>query len=249
MRLAHPDPATCRPGWLHAVVSFWLDPDETAHRGGGQKGWAISPIAEYDDGIGFEVGIVDDRLLDHLHAGVGIAAASGIRLGPLQVQLDTTHDPGGVECLGAQAWDELADTPRCGGVDLEFRTPTGFRAKNHWSALPTFARVFGSYRSRWRAFAPELEPRLAFDEVVDASPVVALETGVFNLLGREVRGTTGRLVFELVNATPDQELAVAALAAVALYGGTGGATTSGMGVTDVTFLAPTGKRDEHRDRR
>lgn len=219
------------PEPLHRLVSSWLDRGIEHIRLA--KPWTITPLSRVSEVL-YEFGIAglsaeaEERIRDAIRR----AGGSGIRLGSVDGEI--VNAEAGAEPVESASWSDLMDrSTQARRFQFDFLSPTTFRTGATTIPLPHPNHVFGSYRSRWNWFAPEA-----------ARPVVAFQRVVFRIARHEIKttpqlrfrragyvGFTGRVVIEADTEGPVDARALDALAAIAIYSGTGAGTTFGMGVT------------------
>jgi CRISPR-associated endoribonuclease Cas6 len=131
----------------------------------------------------------------------------------------------------AQVLEEARPAPRIG---LDFASPTTFRQGDANLLFPLPVSVFGSLLRRWQALAPipvEHEGLLDFVAEKVVAERYALQTRVVAYGGFQLNGFVGRCQYRVLAADPARTKVLNALAAFALFAGTGQKTTQGMGQT------------------
>jgi len=229
---------------LRAVVLRWIaaaDPQraEEMHDSSLPKPYSLSPLQlplASAEPLAFEVGVLDDRLVPLMLTGAE-------HRGP-EVALGRDH----FKLLSWQpvaqtAWEELR-YGQAGPRELEVRllTPTahhtGARVRKS-VVLPSPELYFGGWLRRWNLYAP---PELRLDETlaewVEEYVAVAECSGHTEAVpldaGRLFVGFVGQVRFTFLRARDVPEpvrAALATLAHMAEFAGTGVETMRGMGLT------------------
>jgi len=231
---------------LQALVLGWVaagDPDTAArlHDANQPKPYAISPLwpaAGDADSRFFDVSLLVDSLAQLLIDGASRSAS--VQLGPLCYRLR-----GDVESRDSVSYPELVAQakPTSTRFRLRLLTPTAHHAPGDFRkaiVLPSPENYFGSWLNRWNVCAP-----IGIDDCLLAT--VERHVAVCACAGRTERvemdrgrshiGFIGEVMFEVLkpNLVAESDIkALAALARVATYCGTGVGTTRGMGQTEVS---------------
>ncbi len=224
---------TARCEHVHALVAGWLERgwSEADHRRLA-KPYTVAPPRPLGEGLHrLQIGLLDDDLVPVLGEGVSRALGDGVRLGRHRLRVDA---PGGepLRALAAASWMHLGSAQPASEFRFELVTPTCFRSGSLVNPLPTPSLIFGHYRSRWREFAGVM-PVVAFDEVALTVTSLDLESRRVELRSRVYVGAVGSITIRAHAGSPAERAALAALARVAPFAGTGANTTAGMGVTRV----------------
>lgn len=225
----------CRPPvkleHVHAVVSGWLDTDET-HRAH-NKGFSLSPVGEGPGGtLGFQIGLSNDSAADQLLDR--LALRTPVRLGDQRAWCSAP------KLLQHESWDHLLSRQGQRRWQLSFQTPVVFRTGNRSTPLPNIPALLRGLMDRWNAFSPvriELT-RPQFDEVWVED--LDLTTDTIRLDGRIYRGSIGTLGLRCHDSAVAAQ--VAPLLGLATYAGVGSFRSKGFGVSTLKPLAAAGSR-------
>jgi len=186
------------------------------------------------DRLAFRVSFLDDALLEPF---AEVVTGSSLTLGGAPVGVKRVSRPG--ENAMSRQTDEgaLRETPPCGGADVTFLSPTGFKSGAVQNIFPAPELWFGSLAARWKTAYGEnplenlklehpIKNALANTFVADYSlrsaAVVLKENLVF-------RGCVGRVRYVWKNESTAVRKALACLTAFAFFCGVGYKTTQGMG--------------------
>ena len=232
-----PEPLHGAPGFKGVALSaltpesFW----RTLHYSWGKGVLQL----QKGDKLAFRVSFLDDALLEPFAEAV---TGSSLTLGGAPVGVKRVSRPG--ENAMSRQTDEgaLRETPPCGGADVTFLSPTGFKSGAVQNILPTPDLWFRSLAARWKTAYGEnpledlkqenlglehpIKNALANTFVADYSlrsaAVVLKENLVF-------RGCVGRVRYVWKNESTAVRKALACLTAFAFFCGVGYKTTQGMG--------------------
>lgn len=202
------------------------------------------------DRLAFRIAFLEDALLDSFAQAV---AGSSLTLGGAPIGVRKVSRPG--ENAMSRRTDEgaLRESPPCGGVDVTFLSPTGFKSGSVQNILPAPELWFHSLAARWKTAYGEnplenlgqentklenpkpenpIKNALAKTFVADYSlrsaAVVLKENLIF-------RGCVGRVRYVWKNESTAVRKALACLTAFAFFCGVGYKTTQGMGQVLVEF--------------
>ena len=225
------DPHFVRLEHLHAAVTRWFDSSAGEHHANG-KPYAVSPLRPGDaGGVGVEIGI----LTDHAHHCFSKATAPGssIRLG------SQTRPLGRPQLMHNDTWAELGAVSNVREWELEFVTPTTFRAGDRASPLPHLPTILTGLAQSWQLWADDDTPGPDAGSVARAAWVsdLDLRSEVLRLPipsrdGGQVRmvtvsGCVGSLTIRI--SDPNLLTAAASLVRLAAYTGIGSMTRRGLG--------------------
>jgi CRISPR-associated endoribonuclease Cas6 len=217
---------TIRMEHLHAVVSRWLEPDDAAHRAK-TKPYTLSRPTGGADGAVFEVGLLDDALVNRIltAASPGIRVRLGSRfsrLGP------------GPRQLAAISWQQLAHPRTTTTWCLRFATPTTFRRGNSFTPWVAPKPLLGGLRATWRAFCPADVPPIELN--LSSDPVWVSDVDganqILTLGGLTVSGFVGRARY-VCDAGPGVAATVDRVMRLAEFAGVGAYTTRGLGKVEL----------------
>lgn len=221
------DPSAVRPEHLHALVCDWLERDAsiTAHRAN-RKAFTVRSWRHdvADRTVGFELTLLDDRGRQRFESSV--AVSTRVRLGQQRGQV-------GSPVLQAEAsWGRLATQAPASEFSFSFLSPTTFRSGDRCMPFPLPTLVFGHYRRIWRTFGPpELCPDVDLKEAGLVIRAFDLRTRDVVIRSHRYTGFVGEITFGTDRLSDQARSALAALAALAEFAGTGANTTAGMGST------------------
>ena len=127
----------------------------------------------------------------------------------------------------------LRESPPCGGADVTFLSPTGFKSGAVQNILPSPELWFRSLAARWKTACGEnplenlgqenpIKNTFVADYSLRSAAVVLKENLVF-------RGCVGRVRYDWKNESTAVRKALACLTAFAFFCGVGYKTTQGMG--------------------
>lgn len=232
LRGAHDLPDNCAPQ-LHANFFKWIEAvDAPLARlidgGTGPKPFTVSPLNERGE---CRITLLAEELYPILLAGLAKRSVARIHANVLPIAAQPE--------VYARSYEELwRAVERSQRVTLAFDTPASFRSNGMHYTLPDAALAFGSYLTRWNAFAP---PELGVDATWPQWVEQTVAVTRFRLESREVRfkdyvqvGCVGMASYEVIKAERSTDLALTvfnALADYAYFCGTGHKTTQGMGQT------------------
>lgn len=212
---------------LHGLACALFEDTAGADHDGQDKPFSIWPLSETPGGW----------LLRAAWLGPGIpqaalAACGQLRVGPI---FCTATDI----ALRPVSFGDLAATPPCASIRLEFRSPVYFSQNGTRTVTPDPRLIAGSWRRRWNAAVPaSSDLAISEEEWRDLSRVLRLtdfdlstsrrDTGY----GRDQSGFTGTAAIRVDKNGPEQARArLATLARFAEFCGTGAQTTHGFGAT------------------
>lgn len=237
-------PGTVRPRHLRAFVTTLLEHEAGSDHHASIKPFTVDVPVQTKDGLALVVSTLHadaDRAL--LRSTTALASqGQPVPLGRLVARLD--EDP--IEILQQADHEQLLrEADDSDTVTLAFASPVVFRSGRRGQVpFPMPTQVFGHYRTRWNAFAPQrLACDLAFDEL--GLTVAAFEGRGEPFSDGHRRGNqivdvsylgyVGTVTFraEGRGADPRARRWLHALAAYGEYAGTGANTTIGMGMTEV----------------
>ena len=232
-----PEPLHGAPGFKGVALSaltpesFW----RTLHYSWGKGVLQL----QKGDKLAFRVSFLDDALLELFAEAV---TGSSLTLGGAPVGVKRVSRPG--ENAMSRQTDEgaLRETPPCGGADVTFLSPTGFKSGAVQNILPTPDLSFRSLAARWKTAYGEnpledlkqensklenpiknaLVNTFVADYSLRSAAVVLKENLVF-------RGCVGRVRYVWKNESTAVRKALACLTAFAFFCGVGYKTTQGMG--------------------
>ncbi len=224
---------------LHANFFKWIEAVDAPlaqliDGGDGPKPFTVSSLSVEGDRLGqgvFRITLLDDDLYPILLAGLSKRSAAEIHHQVLPIAAQPE--------VYSRTYDDLWQAAeRSKHVTLAFDTPTSFKSKEMHYTLPDAALVFGSYLTRWNAFAPAaMHVDESWPEWVKQTVAVAR----FRLESREVRfrdhsqmGCLGVVDYEVIRPVQSTDLALTVfnvLGDYAYFCGTGHKTTQGMGQT------------------
>ena len=229
-----PEPLHGAPGFKGVALSaltpesFW----RTLHYSWGKGVLQL----QKGDRLAFRVSFLDDALLKSFTEAV---TGSSLTLGGAPVGVKRVSRPG--ENAMSRQTDEgaLRERPPCGGADVTFLSPTGFKSGAVQNIFPAPELWFGSLAARWKTAYGEnplenlkLENPIKNTFVADyslRSAAVALKE---NLI---FHGCVGRVRYVWKNESTAVRKALACLTAFAFFCGVGYKTTQGMGQVLVEF--------------
>jgi len=227
---------------LRAVVLGWLNAANPAlaeelHKMEGPKPYTISPVWARDGDRGFDICLLDHRLLTPLVTGFG-ASGPEIRLGNQWFQA------GRPVVQQEQSWEEMPAPPPDNAHRLEIRlaTPTAHHAPGPFRksiVLPSPELYFGSWFGRWNRFSPWIMDEAVLDLVAERVVVSACEGRTCAVQmdpSRTFIGFQGVVLFQALKPktlAPGELAALWALARLAPFCGTGVETMRGMGQTEL----------------
>lgn len=232
-----------RPRHLHAFVTSLVeaDVDPVLHHAN-VKAFSIVPPIQTARGFAVLVSTLHPAAEAALHREVSRRRSQSrqVRFGDLHARFarEPVVEAGraSFELLHERAVDQRL-------IELEFRSPTVFRSgKDVQVPFPLPSQVFGHYRSRWNAFAPDsLHCSLAFDELGlrvagfegRGEPFVDGHRRGDRVIDVPFLGFVGKVAFEAagVGADGNARRWLHALASFGEFCGTGANTTIGMGAT------------------
>ncbi len=217
------DASLVRVEQLHAMTSGWFDDTADAHQARA-KPYSITPPRPAGDTTTFNVGLVDDSMVDRLLT----RTAPGVRLRLGGQHTRTVQAPTQVAGL---SWSTLDATPADSWC-VNFATPTTFRRGNNFTPWPAPKAVLGSLRATWRHFAPASAGALDLDLATDPVWVTDIDGAneVVKVNDRTVSGFVGRIRFTC-DAPAHVAASIDRLIQLAPYSGVGAHTTRGFGVT------------------
>ena len=184
------------------------------------------------DALAFRIAFLEDALLDSFAQAV---AGSSLTLGGAPIGVRKVSRPG--ENAMSRRTDEgaLRESPPCGGVDVTFLSPTGFKSGSVQNILPAPELWFHSLAARWKTAYGEsliedtLENTFVADYSLRSAAVVLKDNLVF-------RGCVGRVRYVWKNERMAVRKALACLTAFAFFCGVGYKTTQGMGQVMTEFF-------------
>lgn len=223
-----PEPLHGAPGFKGVALSaltpesFW----RTLHYSWGKGVLQL----QKGDRLAFRVSFLDDALLEPFAEAV---TGSSLTLGGAPVGVKRVSRPG--ENAMSRQTDEgaLRESPPCGGVDVTFLSPTGFKSGAVQNILPSPELWFRSLAARWKTAYGEnplenlgqenpIKNTFVADYSLRSAAVVLKENLVF-------RGCVGRVRYVWKNESTAVRKALACLTAFAFFCGVGYKTTQGMG--------------------
>ena len=217
------------------------DATSTAHHAN-VKPFTVTPPVATKQGLALLISTLDQQATDHLVEGVArtVQATPSVRLGDLEAEVGTQP----LDLVETISYQELRESASSApSLELEFRSPTVFRSGRHeQTPFPVPKLVFGHFRARWNAFAPEaLACDLAFDDLGlrvaefegRGVPFVDGHRRAGRLAEITFTGFVGKATFEAASpgARPPALRWLHTLARFAAFCGTGANTTIGMGAT------------------
>ena len=231
-------PERVRTRALHAAVSNLLGETGEAHRAP-RKPFAISPMCDRDQQPGFELSILDDGLVASLIDR--LQTQPFLQLKPKSGPSELVSFGGLPELLLSETWEQIRQRAE---VTTEWRfdllTPLVFRSGRRYQPFPAIESVFGSLRSTWRTWCPQLEPTLDLSDLLISVRDAALEIASMEGPRGPLFGSIGSVNYRLsLNADTDVAEALDQCASIAPYAGIGAHTTMGFGNVDVSRPART----------
>jgi len=221
---------------LNALFYRWLETAEPrlarfVHEQADPKPFTLSPLAvDGDERCHFRLTLLEDEYWAYV--ATWMKREQTVRIGPKILALS---DEVQVEHRAYGEIAELAATER--EIALRFESPTSFRTREMYDALPDPRRVFQSHLVRWNAFAEPLEPQDVYLEWVASYVAVSqfdLKTEVLDFGSHVEIGCVGEVHFRVAERVGgDREMVrwLNRLADYAYFCGTGHKTTQGMGQT------------------
>lgn len=243
------DPDRVTSNGIHAVVTRWLDNDESnpRHRNNSKrvprpvtaerpesgpdhhdtdKPYSVTPLFSTPEATHvFEVGILVEEITERLLLG---AARGAVRFGNLSVGAAQRS----VSLVATQEWDALSEAAPTSRWTFEFVEPVAFRQRKRYLPLPEPGSVFGHLRKAWNLWAPSTMD-LDFKEVglVKLSQTGKVETR--RIRDETAVGFVGQVTYAARSPEPEHLRKLTALAHLAEFSGVGSRTTYGLGVTRV----------------
>ena len=224
---------------LHANLLRWIgeaDPElaDAIHDRPVRKPFTISPLRRgRDGGWRWRVALLQDDLWEPLWTGVQTLGALDLNGRKWPVRWSEAR------CIH-RTYDLMLTCvrPDVYSLDMEFLSPTAFRAGDLDLPLPEPGAVFRSWLSRWNDFAPP-DRRISTEllDVVHTNVAISghrLRTEWHDLGRSQVVGFLGKVTFVITKARRLNQALVWQLNALADYAefcGTGRKTTHGMGQT------------------
>ena len=219
-------------GWIAAVQPGLA---ETFHEAGKPKPYTIGPLAQANrDSSCFDLSILTDWLAPIVLDGAA-RCNPAVRLGPQRFELST--EPA---IVSRCEWSELMEHPAARPWAIELVTPTAHHATGkprRAIVAPDPTLYFGSWLGRWKSCSTLPMPEPVDLSIRDALVLSAFRggTGAVRLDGvRTFIGFVGEATFDMapgLEADPETEACLGALASLANFSGTGVETMRGMGQT------------------
>ena len=216
---------------LHGLACALFEGAYSADHDGQEKPFSIWPLTSVADGW-----LLRAAWLSGGFPRSVLATCGQLRVGP---KTCTVTDL----ALRPLSFAELVGGPSCGGVRLDFRSPTYFSQNGSGVVTPDPRLIAGSWCRRWNARA---DPGLAIEEEQWRAVSQALRLAEFDLrtqrrdngYGRQQPGFTGTATLRVdKTASPEVRAAFTTMARFAEFSGTGAQATHGFGATTVTLLS------------
>jgi CRISPR-associated endoribonuclease Cas6 len=226
------DPERVTVNFVHAAVSGWFDKSSAQHAAG-EKPYALSPLADGDDGApGLEVAVFTSDAEQLLAQAT--APGSGIRLGNQIRRMGQPH------LIARRTWGELAAGPHEQRWELTFATPVTFRKGDRATPLPEVRTILAGLHRGWQTWSDVTLPplRLAVENTYASDLDLTSSPLRLTIPGRgsgpvkiTIPGSTGRLTLRC--ASREAAVVASPLIRFASYAGVGSMTRRGLGVTRV----------------
>lgn len=205
------------------------------------KPYAIGQVTSTSHQLGFELRVLDDRLLDTLEAwlawGGVLPLGDGGPTTPTAIAVDA-------QLLQQTTWQDIAATTQHTSWTVTLQTPTVLTSHGRHHTNLEAASIATSLHARWRQHSPTTCPHLPDRHLlehllttVDHTQVSTISLGMPHddgrgrLASRSIQARTGSL---RVTGRPDATTAVfSQLMALASYTNVGSHSAYGMGALDV----------------